>query len=357
MVKFLFSRLLAIPLTLLFVTAALYALAMASPPEVRGLLYLSRTELARGNMYTLAQNAVVRYGLNDPYPVQYARWLGNLLRGDWSWSPTLGEEVLPALLRRSGVTAELTLYTVVVFIPLGLAAGVVAGGMLDQPVDYGFRFIAFLATAMPSFVLALLLLAVFYTGRHWFPPERLSTSFQLVATGGAFHQYTGLMTLDGLLNGRADLALDAAAHLVLPVITLASTQWATLGRITRIAMIDELHKDYITAGQARGLSRQRLWWRHAFPNAAAPVLATSALAIASLLTGVFVIEIIFNLHGVSDVVASWARYPVNNLLVPDAPAVLGFAVYSVLIVQALMLVLDVLQMVFNPRLRADSEQP
>ena len=277
------------------------------------------------------------------------------MRGDWSWSPTLGEDVLPALVRRTGVTAELTLYSVLVFIPFGLIAGVLAGGLRNQPVDYGFRSAAFVATAVPSFVLALLLLAVFYTGQHWFPPERLSTAYNQLVNGATFKQYTGLMTLDGLLNGRPDLSLDAVRHLVLPVITLAAAQWATLGRVTRISMVDELQKDYATAGRARGLSRGRLWWRHVFPNAAAPVLASSAVSTAALLTGVFIVEIIFSLHGVSEVVASWARNPPNSLLVPDIAAVLGFTVYSVLIVQVMMLVFDVLQMVFNPRLRPEGD--
>ena len=355
MLKFLFTRLLSIPVSLLFVTAVLYGIAMATPPQVRGLLYLTQTERTKGDVFALVGRAVDKYGLDDPYPVQYLRWVGNMLRGDWSWSPTLREDVLPALVRRTAVTAELTLYSVLVFIPCGLIAGVLAGGLRNRPADYGFRAAAFLATAVPSFVMALLLLAVFYTGRHWFPPERLSTAYNQVVNAATFRHYTGLLTLDGLLNGRPDLSLDAAQHLVLPVITLAAAQWATLGRVTRISMVDELQKEYATAGRARGLSRGRLWWRHVFPNAAAPVLASSAVSTAALLTGVFIVEIIFSLHGVSEVIAFWSRAPVNALLVPDVAAVLGFAVYSVLIVQALMLLFDLLQMVLNPRLRPEGD--
>jgi peptide/nickel transport system permease protein len=173
----------------------------------------------------------------------------------------------------------------------------------------------------------------------------------LVVRSDEFRTVTGLMTVDGLLNGRLDVTLDALRHLVLPVVTLAAAQWATLGRVTRIAVIDELQKEYVTSARARGLGPSRVLWRHAFRNAAPPALATSTLALATLLTGVFIVEIIFNLHGVSEVVTAWARDPFATQRIPDTAAVLVFAVYSVVVVQVLMLAMDLMQAALNPRFR------
>jgi peptide/nickel transport system permease protein len=351
-VRYLIRRLLAVPVTLLVVTAVLYAILMQTPPEVRAQLYLSPTERQRGNLLQLIPQAIERHGLNDPYPVQYGRWLGNLVRGNWNYSPSLQADVLPGLLARTPVTAELALSTLLVFVPLGILAGALAASRQGRAPDHAFRAVAFAAPAIPPFVLGLVLLVVFYTGLRWFPPGRLSLPAQVVVQSPAFRTNTGLLTLDGLLNGRPDVALDAARHLVLPVATLAITHWATLGRLTRASLLAELRRDYATAARAHGVPPGRVLWRHAFPNAAGPAFASSTLAAASLLTGVFVVEIIFDLHGVSEVVVSWLRSPLASMRILDLPAVMGFAVYSVLVVQALMLGLDLVQAALDPRFRA-----
>ena len=157
--------------------------------------------------------------------------------------------------------------------------------------------------------------------------------------------FTGLLTIDGFLNGKPEVSLDAARHLVLPVFTLSLYHWATLARITRSLVNEELGKEYILAAKARGFSSRRVLWRHALKNALAPALASSLLSAASLVTGVFVVEIIYNFPGVSDLVVRGFSF------VPDTFAVLGFAVYSLLLVLMLMLVLDLLLALIDPRHR------
>jgi ABC-type dipeptide/oligopeptide/nickel transport system permease component len=109
-------------------------------------------------------------------------------------------------------------------------------------------------------------------------------------------------------------------------------------------MIEELGQQYVTAARSRGLSMREVVWRHAFRNAILPGLNSSAVSVATLVTGVFVVETVFDLHGVSELIA----VAVAQL---DLPLTLGFAVYSVLVVLPLMLVLDVLQAAVDPRLR------
>jgi peptide/nickel transport system permease protein len=252
--------------------------------------------------------------------------------------------VLEALVRRTGVTVELTLYSVLALIPLGLIGGVIAGWRAGQRADSAVRLAAFIGTAFPPFILGLTLLSIFYVGLDWFAPGRTSL-YELSLSTSTFQAHTGLLTIDGLLNGRFDVTLDALRHLVLPVITLGLVHWATLTRVTRTAIIEERHRDYIMAAHARGLKPRSIVWRHAFRNTLAPALTSSALSAASLITAVFIVEIVFNLNGLSElIVAGFAG-------TPDAPLAMGFAVYSVLLVLPLMFLLDLVKAIVDPRVR------
>lgn len=347
--RFFASRLLSALTTLILITAALYAIMMMTPPETRAELYIPKgmnierlTEQQRKNYI---DSLVKRYGLNDPYPIQYTRWASNLIRGNWGYSPMMSEFVLDSLLERTPVTAELTLYALLFLVPLGIFSGVIAGWKRGQAIDSLFRLSAFIAAAIPGFILSIVLLAIFYVGLHWFPPERLGTTTNALVNSPSFTHFTGLLTLDGWLNNRPDVSLDAARHLVLPVLTLSLFHWATLGRVVRAEMIDELQKEYVISARARGLSEWQMVWRHPYPNVLSPALANSALSAASLITGVFVVERIYNFHGMSEIV-------VNGLLViQDAPAALGYTLYNVIGVLLIMLVLDILRGIVDPRTR------
>jgi peptide/nickel transport system permease protein len=346
-VLFVLRRMLGIPVTLLIITLILYAIAMLTPVEARAMIYFPdvKKNLTEEEEARIVRMIIDRHGLDQPFPVQYGNWLANLAQGQWGWSPTINAPVLSALLVRTPATAELTLYSLAVFIPLGLAGGVLAGWQHGRGFDHRFRTVAFVATSVPPFILALMLLGLFYVGLYWFPPERLGIVMSQTVRPPGFTAYTGLYTLDGLLNNRLDVTVDAARHLVLPVITLSLLHWATLARVTRAAIIDELGKDYLVAGRARGLGSWSLMWGHAFPNTVAPALTSTALSAASLVTGVFVVETIYNFHGISELATGALRFE------PDIVTALGFAIYSVLIVLALMLVLDLLQAFLDPRIR------
>ena len=348
MLRFILQRFLFSVFSFLMITAILFGGVLLTPAKERAALYLPKVlpqRMTEAQYENLIRVAIEKHDLDAPYPVQYVTWLGNLFRGAWGYSPALREDVLESMLRRTPATLELTLYSLMLFMPIGLISGVLAARSAHRGADMVLQLGAFIATALPPFIMALFLLSVFYAGLQWFPPERLSLSMSFVVGDEAFRQYTGLLTGDGLLNGRPDVTLDAFRHLVLPVMTLSLYHWATLQRVTRAALMDELGKDYLLAARARGIPPARVIWRHAVRNVVSPALTSSLLSAASLMTGVFVVEIIFNFHGVSAVVTEGLR------IAPDAPAALGFAVYSIIAVLALMFALDVLQALFDPRYR------
>lgn len=346
--SYLFRRLLSLLATLFVITAFLYATVMLTPPETRAMLYMPKRLSPRmtEEMYQkMIDNIIERHHLNDPFPVQYFFWVTNLAQGNLGYSAVMQEDTLTAILRRAPATAELTFYSILAFIPLGLFSGVLAGSKKNKLTDHSFRFSAFIATSLPPFILAMVLMAIFYVQLYWFAPLRSSSSIDLLINAEGFRKFTGFLTIDGLLNGHPEVTQDAFRHLAMPVFTLALAHWATLGRVTRATMIEELHQEYVTAARARGISERRVVWRHSLRNAISPALTSSILSATSLLTGVFVVEIIFNFHGISDVaVASMAH-------IPDAPAALGFALYSVIVVWILMSILDIVHARLDPRAR------
>jgi peptide/nickel transport system permease protein len=350
--RFLLSRLSHLLVTLLVVTAALYAIVMIEPVEERAALFLP----PRFSPYQSPEAAqrildrIIRENyLDQPYPIQYVHWASRLAQGDWGWSPTLNASVLEAFLVRLPATAELTLYSALLLIPLSLVSGVLAGWRQDSALDHGFRALAFVATSVPSIVLGIVMMSVFYVGLGWFAPGRTSSLDVIRVSSGAFDPITGLLTVDGLLQGRPDISLDALRHLALPVVTLSAAHWATVGRITRSAMIEELGKDYIVAARARGVPAWRVAWRHALRNALGPGLTCMALSAASIVTSVYVVEVVFDFPGISHLMAR------SMLGIPDAALAMGFAVLSVLLVLPMLLALDVIQALIDPRQRTEGD--
>lgn len=344
--KHILLRLLAIPATLLIVTAALYGIIMLAPAEQRAELYLPprMPSMTAEQFQNVMDGLIAEHGLDDPYLVQYGRWLSNLWRGEWGWSPTFNEDTLVLLRRRLPVTAELTFYSVLLLVPLALLAGVPAGWRAHGRFDRAYRLLAFTGTSIPPFILGLFLLSIFYAGLGWFAPGRTDL-YELSLSTSDFRTITGFLTFDGLLNGRPDVTANALRHLVLPVITLSLLHWATISRVMRVAMVEERDREYITAARARGLRERQLEWRHAFRNATLPALTAIVLSAAGLVTGVYIIEVVFNFKGLAELVTK------GFFVTPDASLVMGFAVFSVLLVLPIMLVFDVLRTLIDPRLR------
>jgi peptide/nickel transport system permease protein len=347
--QFIIRRLLLIPVSLFIITVILYGGVMLTPAEARAALYVPNTNrMMTEEQYRRMIDIIIRdHHLEEPLPIQYVFWVKSLFEGGWGYSPSLRDEVLPSLLHRTPATAELTLYSLLLFVPLGLLSGAISGWRQEKWFDTGFRGIAFISTSIPSFILALIFIAIFYVQLDWFAPARVSNQTRFEIRDDSYRKPTGFITLDALVNGRYDIFEEALRHLAMPVMTLSLYHWATLGRLTRSTIIETRKKEYIVSARARGVVERRVLWHHAFRNALAPALTSMGLSAASLLTGVFVVEIIFGINGVSEVITKATSG------IPDAPAALGFAVYSVIMVLILMFVLDLVQAILDPRVRAE----
>lgn len=346
MLKYIIRRLLILPIIMFLVSVILFLLVLQLPVEQRVAIYVPEVNphLTQEQYDQLIQEIIERRGLNDSLPVQYARWLEDMVEGGWGWSPTWRQTVLEGLKQRAPATLELTLYALVPAVGFALFLGSLSARLKDRLPDHLVRGAAFVAWAFPPFILALILMNVFYAWLGWFPPERASVWAEPIINSAQFQNYTGLLTLDALLNARPDLFWDALRHLALPALTLALTEWALLTRIMRSSLLDTLRQDYIATARAKGLPENRVINFHARRNALLPVVSAGGVMTSMLITGVVVIEVVFNFNGVG-------RWAVRAILATDIPVAVGFAIFSCSVVVLASLAADILYALLDPRIR------
>lgn len=346
MIQYVLRRLLVLPLIIFLVTIILFSLMWQLPVERRASIYVPTTNkfLLPDEEAALVERAIRIHGLDKPWPVQYVNWLKLLVRGDWGHSPTWQQPVLEGLLQRSPATLELALFAVVPSVALSLALGALASRHMNRIPDHLVRGATFLGWALPSFILGLMLMNVFYAWLGWFPPERLSIWAGAVVHSEDFRVYTGMHTVDALLNLDLRLFWDATRHLVLPAISLGLAVWALLTRIMRSSMLDALRQDYVTTARSKGVPERRVVNLHARRNALLPVISAGGVAASMLISGVVVVESVFNINGIG-------RAAADAMLFTDIPVAVGFAVFTCIVTVVASLVADLLYAFADPRIR------
>jgi peptide/nickel transport system permease protein len=346
MLKFIVRRLLVLPVIVLFMTSVLFLLMLQIPAEQRAELYLGsgNPHLTEAQRAKILEQTIERYGLDQPWLVQYGWWLRKLVTGDWGYSPTWRQGVLAGLLQRAPASLELTLFAMIPAALLAVGLGTLAAQRRGRIPDHMVRAAAFVAWAFPPFILALILMNLLYAWTGWLPPERMSQWASALVNSDKFHSYTGLLTVDALLNGNLRLLGDAVRHLVLPAFTLALAEWALLTRIMRSSLLDVMGQDYITTARAKGVHEGDIMARHARRNAILPLISAGGFLTAMLITGLVVIEAIFNFRGIGG-------SAVDAVLNLDVPVALGFAVFCCIVTVLANLVADILYAVVDPRVR------
>jgi peptide/nickel transport system permease protein len=346
MIQYIIRRLLILPFVLLLLTMILFLFILRIPAEQRVGVYLPsmRAGLSEEEQTTIVNRTIERYGLNRPIPIQYWSWLRNLTSGDWGFSQSWNQPVLEGLLRRVPATVELVLIAMVPATVLALTLGSYASLHHGRTPDHLVRAAAFLGWALPSFIVGLTLMNLLYAWLGWFPPQRLSAWARPVVEGEAFRNYTGLHTVDALLNANLELFWDAVRHLVLPGVTLAITAWALLVRIMRSSLLEIMQQDYITTARAKGVPESRVVSLHARRNALLPVISTGGVVTSTLISGVVVIETIFDLDGIG-------RAATEAMLSFDITAIVGFTIFTCLVTLLVTLATDLTYAFVDPRTR------
>ena len=268
-------------------------------------------------------------GLDRPFPVQFARFVGHAVRGDFGISLRQGRAVSALLAERLPATLELAAAAAALALLLGIPAGVYAalhrGGWGAQMT----MALSLVGVSLPTFLVGIVLIYVFSVQLGWLP----SFGRGEVAAFGAWT--SGLATADGL------------RHLVLPAVTLAAFQLALIVRLVRAEMLDVLRADYIRFARARGLSERAIHYRHALRNALMPVITVTGLQLGSLIAFSIVTETVFQWPGMGLLFIQAVTHA-------DIPVMAAYLCVVALVFVAINLAVDLLYAVVDPRLRAGS---
>ena len=337
---FVIRRLLLLIPTLIGVSLLIFAVSQAFSPEQRAAAFI-RGEPKQPDV---VPNTIKKYHLNDTFYMQYYYWMERVLHGDLGISTYARIPVMTAILQGIPATFELVMLAIPITIILGIYLGVLSAVHRDTIIDHATRFLAIIGWSLPTFWIALTLVAIFYGQLGWVTAGRLSPAAEGFATSGNFTRYTGVYTIDGILNGQLWITLDALKHVILPAITLTTIQIALIIRVIRSRMLESLSKGYTILARAKGLSRNEVINKHARRNALIPVVTLSGLLAAGMLTGVVITETCFNYKGVG-------YFAAHSAMQLDIPGILGFAMFTGVVFVIANLIVDVLYAVVDPRIR------
>jgi peptide/nickel transport system permease protein len=309
MQRFLIRRLLlAIPVLagILFVTFAIARLIPGDP---------CRAVLGERATDAICNEFIRRHGLDRPIAVQFAVYVGEVLRGDLGESIRLGRPVTQLLIERLPVTLELSLTALVLAVTIGISLGVVSAVRHNTPVDVATMVGANIGVSMPVFWLGLMLAYVFSLQFKdtplWLPPSGrltsgltlapLSETWGLELTGAAatiVDLLSNVYLFNALVTGNWTVLMDAIRHLILPAVALSTIPLALIARITRSSLLEVLGQDYVRTARAKGLRERPVVLKHAFRNALLPIVTVIGLSLGGLLSGAVLTETIFGLSGV-----------------------------------------------------------
>jgi len=340
MLNFIIRRLAQIPLVMLALSVLIVALTMLLTPAQRAAGYI-RSEQQAAQLERIIRDR----GLDQPFPVQYGKWLQSTLSGDLGFSKSSGQPVLDTMIERLPNTIELTLVTAIPIILIGVWLGTLSALNKDRFIDQVLRVFAVLGYSLPTFVLGIVLLAVLYGYLGWLPGAGQLEVLNQFAVGD-LRRYTGMLGIDALLNGRFDIALDVLRHLIMPALTLFIVSSATILKVMRNNMLEALTSDYVRTARAKGLSERVVNLKHARRNALLSIVTLGGFTVIGLLSGSIITETIFAYPGIG-------QWVVQSALQLDIPSVLGFALLSALIVVVVTTLIDILYGVIDPRVRFD----
>ncbi|GHF96591.1 peptide ABC transporter permease [Deinococcus piscis] len=340
------KRLLQIPIIMLVLSMLVLGLTMLLTPAQRAAGYVKNEQQA-----VRIDEIIRERGLDQPFFTQYGNWLQNTLQGDLGFSKSVGEPVLDAILTRLPNTIELTLFSFIPIIVLGVWLGTLSALKKDGLVDQVIRVLVVLAFSLPTFVLGIVLLAVFYGYLGWAPgPGQITVENRLLLdqliASGEFQKYTGMLSLDAMLNGQWRIARDVLAHLILPVITLSLVITATIVKLMRTSMLESLTSDFVRTARSKGLSERMVNNKHARRNALIPIVNSGGFILLGLLTGSMITESIYAYPGIG----RWLLDSARNL---DIASVLGYSLFVALLVVSIRTLIDIGFTLVDPRVRYD----
>jgi peptide/nickel transport system permease protein len=259
-------------------------------------------------------------GLDRPLPVQYAAWVRGLLAGDLGESLQYGVPIGELVASRLAVTVPLAGLAVAIAVLIGIPLGLFAATHRGRLGDYGVMLLSQVGLAVPAFWLGILLILVFAVRLGWL-------------SSGGFVPWS-------------ESALGALRSLLLPALALGAIRAAVVARLSRAAMLDVLHQDYLRTARGKGLSERVVLWKHALRNALLPVVTSIGMQFAALLAGTIIIENVFYLPGLG-------RFAFQAISQRDLPVVQDIVLLIAALVVGVNLLVDLGCALLDPRVRLE----
>jgi len=318
MLKYLARRLLVSIPVLISITIIIFTLTELAPGDVVDYFVSPEMEMSPEAMEALR----IRFGLDQPAPVRYLNWLGNLVQGELGYRFTDGQPVLDAVSRRLSASLLLMGTALGIGIVIGIPLGVFIGLRQYSFWDFTFTGFSFLGISTPAFVTGILALLVFSIRLNWFP-------------SGGMRPVASDPTL-----------LSTIHHLMLPSLVLSLNYIATFMRYTRFSMLEVVRADYVTTARAKGLASPAITWRHIVPNAILPVITVVGLSVPGLVVGAVFTETIFSWPGMGTLY-------LQAVTGRDVPLLMGMNLVIALFVLTANIVTDLAYAIVDPRIRYD----
>jgi peptide/nickel transport system permease protein len=335
MLAYIARRLLALLLLLIGISLITFLLVRMVPGDPAA-LYYGGMPVSEEVLQALRR----QWGFDRPLPVQYLYYLAGVARGNLGVSTMSGRPIMADLMRRFPATVELTLAGVLLALIVGIPLGVLAALKRNRLTDHALRIVSLVSLGMPNFWLGLVLIYLFSYQLPIFPPAEGRLASGIVPP----ERWTGLYTVDSLLQGNWLALHSASRQLMAPAITVALGLVAVIIRMLRAGMLEELGKDYIRTGRAKGLSGRIIFYKHALRNAIIPTITVVSIQIGYLLGGNVLVEAVFAWPGVG-------LYYINAINSLDYNAVVGATLLIAAIFALINLFVDILNAVIDPRIQ------
>jgi len=315
MAKYIFKRILLLIPSMLLVATLVFAIARMVPGGmVNAILESNGKKITEERVEKMTQ----KLGLDDPLVVQYFKYIGGLITGDWGKSIENNQPVFQRMKAVWEPTLLITVYATVITVVLAIPIGIFSATHRNSLADYAINTVSVVVMSIPTFVLGLLLIYVFGYKLHLFP-----------TTGYARIAKKGLWT--------------SLRYLTLPSFALGLQNVATLARHTRSAMLDVLNEDYIRTARAKGLSRTRVYYKHALKNTLSIVATLIVGIIVELLSGAVIIEAVFNLRGMGSLL-------INSMTDRDFYQMQAIILLFAFVYLIIALLLDIFYKYLDPRI-------
>ncbi|KIR02972.1 Dipeptide transport system permease protein DppB [Lachnospiraceae bacterium TWA4] len=306
--KLLLKRLIQIVIVLIGISFITFGLTYLAPGDPVTIMYSATGTMPSEEVLNEARETM---GLNDPFIVQYGRWIGKVLQGDFGMSYSKSKPVMELIGMRLWPTLKLSLASMVLMLLVSVPLGMLAAVKQNKIPDYLVRGLTFFGVSMPNFLVGLLLLYIICLWLGLLP---------VISTGKDFQS------------------------LILPAVTLAFAMSAKYTRQVRTAVLEELSQDYVIGARARGVKESVILWKHVFPNSLLPLITLLGLSLGSLLGGTAVVEVIFSYPGLGNLA-------ITAITTYDYPLIQGYVLWIALIYMVINLLVDISYNFVDPRMR------